>query len=297
MENNYLEALPLTGEEAAILQSRLWDLLAWQVARYTMGESTSVPRETAQELLEGLLFTLGGGEGDPARLRRLLVGDLREHYRRSRQELEETCRRGERLWRQVWSRRPRLGSVALEDTLSSMGTFWRRYDRDFFPHQIPCDIDYPLCHPVPETLQGAAYVIEYLRRVRLETRVLGRFDQEIVRRVLEGGSPDYRGLLVNLMEPVAVNALGLVLAGKSPYGLDLNQDDRNRLFTLLAGHTGVELENRLSAGAARLCETLGLGSRETGEYLDQLARSLTPRLRAALAAGELRGVFCPLSSS
>ncbi len=295
MPNRKLEAQPLSGEEAALLQRRLWELLAWQVERYTMGESTSVPQETARELLEGLLFTLGGGGGDPSRLRRLLEGDLREHYRRSRQELEESCRRGERLWGQVWTRQPRLGSVALEDTLSSMGAFWRRYDREFFPHQIPCDIDYPLCHPVPETLQGVAYVIEYLRRVRLESRVLGRFDQVLVRRLLTGSSPDYRGLLVNLMEPVAVNALGRVLAGKSPYGLELNQADRDRIAAALTGESAEQMEAVLSAGAARLCETLELGSRETGRYLEKLALSLRPRLQAALAAGDLSGIFSPLS--
>ena len=261
MQNSNLEALPLTGEEASILQGRLWELLAWQVERYTMGESTSAPQETAGELLEGLLFTLGGGGGDPLRLRGLLAGDLNEHYRRCRQELEETCRRGERLWGQVWNRRPRLGSVAMEDTLSSIGTFWRRYDRDFFPHQIPCDVDYPLCHPVPETLQGVAYVIAYLRRIRLESRFLGRFDQDLVRRLLEGSSPDYRGLLVNLMEPGAVNALGRVLAGKAPYGLDLTHEDRTRVAALFAGRTPGEREDLLSAGAASLCQTLALESR------------------------------------
>ena len=49
---------PLTGEEALAYQTRLWQLLARQAERYTMGESSSLRRETAQALLETVGLSL-----------------------------------------------------------------------------------------------------------------------------------------------------------------------------------------------------------------------------------------------
>lgn len=296
-DHNGLDQTDLSQEELFFLQGRLVSLLTWQTERYTMGDSSSIPQETARELLAGLLYTLGWQEDSPSHARQLLqYSDLKEAWRRGREALESTCRRGERLWKLVYTHRPRLGSVALEGALVSLGTFWRSYDRDFFPHLIPCDIDYPLCQPVPENLLGVSYVNEYLRRLRLELRVLGRFDPALVRRTLNGSSPDYQGLLVNLMEPVATNALGRILAGLSPQGLALNWEDYGKLGETLAPLSPDQLEETLARAAVRLRQEMELTSAETGDYLDKLARSLTPRLRAALAAGDLRGVFCPLSA-
>ena len=49
---------PLTETEANQLLEKLWCLLAKRTERYTMGDSTSVPLETAQELLASICFTL-----------------------------------------------------------------------------------------------------------------------------------------------------------------------------------------------------------------------------------------------
>jgi hypothetical protein len=92
---------------------------------------------------------------------------------------------------------------------------------------VPCDIDYQLCRPVPEDLLGVEYVNEYLRRVVLENDFLRRFPKEPVIKLLENYCPDYRGLLINLYEPVATNALGSRSSGgtrvRSIYRAKLSQ--------------------------------------------------------------------------
>ena len=47
-----------SDEERALLQAKFWQLLARQTALFTMGESRSVPHETAQELLRSLCYIL-----------------------------------------------------------------------------------------------------------------------------------------------------------------------------------------------------------------------------------------------
>ena len=52
----------LSGEEISRLQEKLLELLARRTALYTMGESSSIPRETAEELLRSLCYTLRRSE-------------------------------------------------------------------------------------------------------------------------------------------------------------------------------------------------------------------------------------------
>ena len=49
---------PYTAAEQVVIQGKLWQLLERQTQRYTMEESASVRVETAQELLESLLYCL-----------------------------------------------------------------------------------------------------------------------------------------------------------------------------------------------------------------------------------------------
>lgn len=75
----------LSGEEISRLQEKLLELLARRTALYTMGESSSIPRKTAEELLRSLCYTLRiGGDAAPERLRELLDGDLSQAYRERR---------------------------------------------------------------------------------------------------------------------------------------------------------------------------------------------------------------------
>ena len=229
-EPKALRTRGLSGEEISRLQEKLLELLARRTALYTMGESSSIPRETAEELLRSLCYTLRIGEdAAPERLRELLDGDLSQAYEKGVRLLEIKREVGRRLWQAVCLSASGLKNCSLEDTLVSIGGFWKRYDLRFFPHKIPCDIDYPLCQPVPEALMGVDYVNEYLRRLLLECQFLCRLDAGLCDALLKSICPDYRWLVLNLYEPVAVNAIGLALAGGDIRDLDISEQERARI--------------------------------------------------------------------
>ena len=142
-------------EEAAALRQKLWPLLARQAGLYTGCGSSSLPEDTARELLCSLCYTLkvwfqaGGAASQP-----LADADLEAGLRQGQAILEQKCRQARRLWMAVRHSAPDLKNRALADTLDSIGAFFQRYDLRFFAHCIPCDIDYPLCRAVPDTLPG-----------------------------------------------------------------------------------------------------------------------------------------------
>ena len=191
----------LSPEEKRLLQARLWPLLARQIQLYTSGESSSVPVELAQELLDSVCFCLGLSLDAPGeRGRALLELDPEEELRRGIQAVREKTEAGKVLWRRVCDNLPAVRSLYLLETLKSIGTFWKRYDCRFFAHRIPCDITYPLAVPVPETLLGVDYVNAYLEQLERENRFLVSIPTELLKELLDRSGFDYRTLPINLCE-------------------------------------------------------------------------------------------------
>ena len=277
---------PLTGEEALACQARLWQLLARQAERYTMGESTSVCQETAQALMTSLRISLEAyfrEQGLPPRA--LLTEDPEQLLRAA----EETARRQVRRTRLLYSRACRCvlqeESLSLRETLDSIGGFFRAYDPRFFAGEVPCDIDYQLSCPVDESLLGVWYLRAWLEQLVTEDALLRRFDPAAVRRLLAAVCPEgHRELLVNLYEPVAAAALGLTLT-EGPLG-SLNQTQAGwaRLMALLETPDPEKRRRTLEQAGERLAVRLELGQQGTACLL-ACARGLLPRIGAVLESG------------
>ena len=149
--------------------------------------------------------------------------------------MEAKAKYARSLWQAACLTLPGIENQSLLDTMKSIGGFFKKYDCRFFAHQIPCDIDYQLCRPAPDSLMGVDYVIEYLRRICVENDLLRRFDPALTVRLLDLYCPDYKGLLINLYEPVAANALGLALTGGDIRKLEVSEGERERLRREAAG--------------------------------------------------------------
>ena len=283
----------LTAEETLEYGARLWQLLAWQTERYTMGESTSVRKETAQALLASIRLSLELHfrerdlsprtllEGDPTALLRAAEETVRRQVGRTRPLYQRACRCV-----------LRAENRSLEETLRSIGGFFRAYDPRFFAAEVPCDIDYQLCRPVNEELEGVLYVRAYLERLVTEDAFLRRFDPAAVRWVLTAACPgDHRELLVNLYEPVAAAALGLTLTEGDIGGLSQTPEGWACLTELLAPPGRDRRRHLLEQAGERLARRLELGLAGAA-CLTTFARDLVPRVEAVLDSGTgWQGIF------
>ena len=185
----------------------------------------------------------------------------------------------------------------MEDTIRSIGVFWRRYDPRLFANQIPCDIDYQLAIPVPESRRGVDYVNAYLTRLAVENQFLNRFSGVAEKVLLERWCPGYRELLVNLFEPVFAVALGLELLGREPGPLTLGKEDLEELGELFRDGSRRGLDDLLCGAADRLAVRLEFNGRESREYLRACAAELTPRIATARDVGGLEGIFTPVDGA
>ncbi|MEG1167498.1 MAG: DUF6179 domain-containing protein [Gordonibacter sp.] len=281
---------------SAVFQASLWQLLAKQMSLYTLGESSSLPEYDAHRLLSSTCFVLGvdPADLDIAVMRAICAEGFDVAYERNLHAIEREVGCTETLWKEVCLTTPLLESVALKDTLESLRNFKARYVPRFFAHEIPADIDYPLCHPVNEAVEGVRYVNTYLERLIGENRFLQCFDLERCRSVLHAVHPQYGELIVNLFEPVATNAVGCALAEGEVRALRVGPEDCLRIALLLQGCSATQVRRLLSEAASRACDALGLCDGSDGpvrDYVQALAERLVPRVRMALRTDALGGVF------
>ena len=143
----------LSEQDRLAWQAKLWQLLRLQTERYTMGQSTSLREDTARALLRSLCFSLDQlhrAQPDRALLAvppEELLGEAAETVRR---QVSRTRLQYRRACRCAFQEE----SISLASTLRDIGGFFQAYDPQFFPAEIPCDIDYQLARPVPEDLLG-----------------------------------------------------------------------------------------------------------------------------------------------
>ena len=173
------------------------------------------------------------------------------------------------------------------DTRKGIGGFWQRYDPRFFARELPCDIDYQLAVPVPETLCGIDYLARYLESLWIENRFLRRFGAGELAPVLEKYSPDSRELLVNLFEPVFANALGLAVLGRSPAPLLLRRQELQALYAVFDRLPPREIEACLLQAARLLWAPDDAAQR----YVRLCCTQLAPRIAVLRDVGGLSGVF------
>jgi hypothetical protein len=159
------------GDEAIEAERhQLEEILANQILLYTGGCSKSVPQDVVYDLLESVcsVLSVGGREpmGQVAVAADLAGCDLGRELAVRSGELMRRAKETRKIWQDVCIVMPPLRSIALRDTLAGIEGFWERYDPRLFAQKIPCDIDYPLCHPVSDALVGVDYVEAYLHRLR-----------------------------------------------------------------------------------------------------------------------------------
>ena len=276
----------------AELSGRLLALLRRETRLYTSGESSSIPWETAQSLLASLLYTLRlDGEDPGERGRQLAEADLEEELRRGRTRLRRKMAYALRLWQRLAGSGAAADSICLGETLLGIGEFWWRYDWRFAAHEIPCDIDYPLALPTPESLQGVDYLTEWLGRLETELRFRDAFPPAARAAVWERFHPEYRDMPLNLYEPLAADALCLFALGGNVRSLALGPEERRAFAARMALLTEGETAAALRRWAEGLGEALALPEGRDRRYLGDYAATLLPRIRTAVAEGGWPGIL------
>jgi len=286
-------------DRVVAIRRLMMPLLAYQIERFTMGASTSVPVETARQLLCSIIFTselymrycLIPHEAGNL-FRRGDKEDMLHLLNEGRAVIDRKVAEGKALLTKILALSPYTGSISYADTIKELGSFFRRYDRDYFAAEIPCSIDYQLSHPVPDHLPGIEYVNEYLRRLAIENEFCGGFDPTGVTSLLRGFNRDYKTLLINIYEPVMANAAALCLLQRNILSLEVTESDRSELISLLKPKTASFIDSRLPEISDEICRILDISDDDARAYHLASLKDIFTRVIAVLSVdGSLAGIF------
>ena len=277
--------LPKT--EIKINEEEVMEILREQALLFTKEKSGSLPVEIMAELRDSVYFTIHeallGGE-DPSL-------DCKTLFTRGRRQIDKEIGQAKELWLMTRVIEMPIRQRSYNDTIGSIGSFFSRYRPNFFAHQIPCDIDYPLFRPIPEDHLGIRYIICWLRQILLENTILREYDKQTVIRLLERYCPDYRESVINLCEPVLVNAAGCILVGKPPRFLNITEKERIRIEDAMLRKTDDENIALLARAGLQLCREMNVRSKETAVAVTKVITDIYPRLKAVLEESDSRNIF------
>lgn len=250
--------------------------------------STSVCAWDAYDRLCSLTYVVGQQEGDEqlARLEGMSAEQLLEAFGEGLAAIERTTKAAHELWQRTVVAAPLFASRSMRDTLASIGRSFECYEPSLLAHEMPCDIDYQLVHPVDEHLLGVDYVYEYLRRLWVENDLLGRFDAVSCQRVLDEELPEWPELVANLLAPVAERAVCLALCGEDPRALMRSDDMRWDASRVVLALPIAARRHALATATDLVAAVMGACDESCRAYLEGLSTDMLPRL-VAMGSGRL----------
>lgn len=270
---------------------QLIPIVAELTERYTSKESSSVSYDTAQSLMEAVLYCMdecirdGQAIMDPAHLPEESV-----LYRRGAGLVIQKTYKAKQIYEAILPSFEDYGCINYRDTiLKGIPEFFVRYDPVFFPARHLLTLDYPLLNGNPKLL-GIDLILEYLKGIWIEMRFLDTFDPNFVRNLLEQESPEYRELyLDNLCSPVLLHAAvrsvtgrpaqaegGAPQTARAPH---LTREDSRRLREILSGKTPSETTRCIRKGIREAVLCLP----GTAPYFERSADGYASRIRSGIA--------------
>jgi acetolactate synthase small subunit len=279
-------------ENRILIEMKIWNFLGKHTERYTMGDSTSIPIETAEELLNSICFLLGLQLRGLANVDEVLIEeDISELLKASWSKIVSLMEQGKKLLEAVRKSSPNIENISYNDTLNEIGEFFNKYDYRFFAHKIDCSIDYQLSNPVSEKLQGIEYINEYLKALLIENEFYICFDKNNIIYILNSYCSDYKELLINIFEPIVTNAIGLDILGENISTLAISALQRERLLRIFRNLSKTEMLEKLRSSAKRVCDILGIVDNEKIKYIQKTAVDMYPRIEVGLSTGNIDNIF------
>ena len=282
----------ISEEDKMLIEVKIWNFLGKHTERYTMGDSTSVPIEIAEELLNSICFSLGLELRGLMNVNEVLMEeDISDLLKASWSKIASLMERGKQLLEAVRKSSPNIENISYKDTLNEIGKFFNKYDYRFFAHKIDCSIDYQLSNPISEKLQGIEYINEYLKALLIENEFCICFDKDNISYILNSYCSDYKELLINIFEPILTNAIGLDILGGDMLTLAISALQRETLLGIFRNLSKTEILVKLKISAKRVCDILRIVDNEKIEYIQKTAVNIYPRIEVGLSTGNIDNIF------
>lgn len=289
--NNLMTGFLFSELEQETFFSKLWELLKQQAEKYNGMDSTSMPIEKAQDILESLLYTIMIVVENGCTKNEILNDNLSLLLKKGQSILKEKQKAAKVEWKLMCQELPQIMNVYYLSTIENLGTFFGKYDIYYEAHHIPCSIDYWLMCPISENVKGVSFIEEYLHRLQMENDFITCFESIKVVCLYEKYIPDYKESLFNLCEPILTNAIGLEMINHDIFSLTISAAQRNIIFDMLIYKTADEIQRMITQSVLNICRKIGMKSEHEIHYFTRAAEGLSARICEAIKHNDLSHIF------
>jgi hypothetical protein len=277
------------------LQYDCFNLLGEKIDRFTNSESSSVPVETAECISKSLLYTIGIAlksypTPDDA-VNALLNTEVGQLYFKGRRIIDKKIQAAKRLYLSMLKSMIATHNYTYKATLQGgIKGFFKLYRPDYSAQEIHITADYPPFCPIND-LAGIEFIHKYIKALYYENLFCRMFSDDDIENLLLGYSHDYKEQVFNIFGLVLTNALGRVLLGKNPLGLDIRKEEADDLEECFSRLTKEQLEEKVCAAYSELCEKLEVESEPLHEYIEKALPEITSVISIACEKRVLNSVF------
>ena len=262
---NQLPLQPLSPEEQQYIANQIYLLMGKQVHSYHkhrhMGNSSSVPLELAQELMESIEYTVNlvGGAYAHADLDKALV--------LGQEILTSRLRKAKSMLELVSGTAPQWQTECRWEALRYLQHYLDHYDPLHLAHEGPDALFYPILIAPPEDIRGIDSCLFYLNIMWIENQIMAAVPE----RALEQLYDRLPTAVLNQCEQLLINGIGKSILGAGIDPLVFAPEEYPRLLTILRYAT----EDTLQNAGNRLCHSLALKEENAEAY----AKAILPQMR------------------
>ncbi|TEB05560.1 hypothetical protein Psch_02601 [Pelotomaculum schinkii] len=293
--NEGLRTKMLTGAQVEQIQAQIIAMLGEAISQYTKYESSSVRTETAQGILQSLLYSIDYYLMKLSSLEQSIEAiqqiNIVEIYKQGLELVKCDLELAQNLLQEVQNTRLPVSIIAYNDTINQgLGEFFQSYDVKFDAQNTAASIDYPLLFD-DFGWTGINYIKRYLEHLKLENELCSHFNPEDINLLLEGYGRQY-GLdctqpLINISELILKNALCLVLSGRRADILTINQDDCDLLESRMQMLTEEQFPEMLQGAMNTVFTQLDITNPAVQQYFQPFTDVFCPQLIKAVKENSL----------
>ena len=227
----------------------LLSVTAGLTEKYTSKESSSVTYETAQMLMEAVIYCISEYERDTNFALRAAKGlSAMEAYQIGYEKVVKTAKKAKAVYDRLTVDFEDYGCSNYRDTLiSGMPKFFLNYDARFCPQDHILTLDYPSMSSCREE-NGIRLIYEYLCYMETEKHFLDCFDSQavtaLVRDVEEKREIYY---MDNICSLVLLQSIGCLITKKQLSDLLLTRTDTEEIRRYFIDDTVEQIEDKLGA--------------------------------------------------
>lgn len=250
--------------------------------KFTSKESSSVTYETAQMLMEAVIYCINECERDGGFALRSGKG-LRamEAYQIGYEKVVKKAKKAMAVYDRLTADFEDYGCSNYRDTLIiGMPEFFLRYDARFCPQDHILTLDYPAMNSNRED-SGVRLIYEYLCHVEAEKRFLDCFDRravtDLMRNLEEKQEIYYMG---NICSLVLLQSIGCFVTKKQLSNLILTRTDTEEIRRFFLDDTVEQMEDKLREMIGFMVKQAGLSGQQN--YFQKEGKEFAVRIHNAI---------------